>query len=307
MNIFNVLSMGKSNLHEPSMSAMFAFLLNPNQDHGLGRKVIDNFLSQANKDLYGKYINNYKVKFDIDLEVPYRHNNKRNDIDIQIKIMDTSYNELHRIIIENKIKTGASNPKQLKAYYQAVLNDKGNDDPFELDKENLSVIFLTPKQKNKGLEEEFDNLEINSENKSWLYWNSNDNNENTIVKLIQNILKQEQEAVISPVNEYMRHTLKAFAHYIIETINISNGKNRVGVDIGQIKRREKIKIDQEEYIITLRDSGQIQLFDGNEDRVVAKPLLKKFAENERIETNGDKETTRTLGAKIFKHIDSVQD
>ena len=201
--------MGKSNLHEPSISAMFAFLLNPNQDHGLGKKVINIFLNQSNNTLYNKYVNNDKVKFDIDLEVPYFYNNKRNDIDIQIKIMDTSYNELHRIIIENKIKTGASNPKQLKLYYQAVLNDKNNDDAFELDEKNLSVIFLTPKQKNKGLEEEFNNLNIN--NKSWLYWNSYDDNKNTIVGLIQNILRQEQEALISPINEYMRHTLKAFA------------------------------------------------------------------------------------------------
>ena len=183
-----------------------------------------------------------------------------------------------------------------------TLNDKNNDDPFELGEENLSVIFLTPKQKNKGLEEEFNNLKIS--NKSWLYWNSHDDNENTIVGLIQKILKQEQEALISPINEYMRHTLKAFAHYIIETININDGKNRVGIDIGQLKREETIKIDQENYTITLRDSEQIQLFDKNGDKVIAKPLLKKFLEDNKISI-GDKETTRTLGKKIFKHIDNL--
>ena len=295
--------MGKSNLHEPSISAMFAFLLNPNQDHGLGKKVIDIFLSQSNNDLYGRYVNNDKIKFDIDLEVPYLHNNKRNDIDIQIKIMDTSYKELHRIIIENKIKTGASNPKQLKAYYKAVLNDKDNDDAFELDEKNLSVIFLTPKQKNKRLEEEFNNLNIN--NKSWLYWNSNDDNENTIVKLIQNILRQEQEALISPINEYMRHTLKAFAHYIIETININDGKNRVGIDIGELKRQETIKIGQENYTITLRDSGQIQLFDKNRDKVIARPLLIKFLEENNISI-GNNKNTRILGKMIFEYLDSLK-
>lgn len=49
MNIFNVLSMGKSRLHETSMSAMLAYLLSPNQDHGLGRKFIDSFLLLANE------------------------------------------------------------------------------------------------------------------------------------------------------------------------------------------------------------------------------------------------------------------
>ena len=295
--------MGKSNLHEPSISAMFAFLLNPNQDHGLGKKVIDIFLSQSNNTLYNKYVNNDKVKFDIDLEVPYFYNNKRNDIDIQIKIMDTSYNELHRIIIENKIKTSASNPKQLKLYYQAVLNDKNNDDAFELDEKNLSVIFLTPKQKNKGLEEEFNNL--NTINKSWLYWNSYDDNKNTIVGLIQNILRQEQEALISPINEYMRHTLKAFTHYIIETININDGKNRVGIDLGELKRQETIKINQKTFTITLRDSEQIQLFNESGDKVIARPLLIKFLEENNI-LIGNNKNTRMLGKMIFKYIDSLK-
>ena len=146
MNIFSVLSTGKSNLHEPSMSAMLAYLLNPNQDHGLNRKFIDVFLKLANTNkIYESFIDDKTIKFEIDLEVPYNYQGKRNDIDIQIKILDSSYKELHRIIIENKIKQGAANPKQLNAYYQAVINDKNNDDAFNLDKENLSIIFLTPK------------------------------------------------------------------------------------------------------------------------------------------------------------------
>ena len=131
MNIFSVLSTGKSNLHEPSMSAMLAYLLNPNQDHGLGRKVIKSFLELANNTgIYSNFIDDCSLKFEIDLEVAYRYENKRNDIDIQIKILDKSYNELHRIIIENKIKSGAANSDQLSNYYQAVVKDKDNDDAF---------------------------------------------------------------------------------------------------------------------------------------------------------------------------------
>ena len=49
MNIFSVLSMGKSRLHETSMSAMLAYLLNPNQDHGLGHKFLSSFFELVNK------------------------------------------------------------------------------------------------------------------------------------------------------------------------------------------------------------------------------------------------------------------
>ena len=163
---------------------------------------------------------------------------------------------------------------QLSNYYQAVVQDKDNDDVFELGEDNLSVIFLTPKLKNKGLEDEFNNLKI--DNKNWLYWNCDDAGTITLVKLIQDILKLEQEAKISPINEYMRHTLKAFTHYIIKTINISSGKNRVGEDIGELKLSKEISIENTTYTIILRDSGQIQLFNQDGDKVQARPLLRIF-------------------------------
>jgi hypothetical protein len=300
MNIFSVLSTGKSNLHEPSMSAMFAYLLNPNQDHGLGRKFINNFLELANHNkIYDKFIDDKNIKFEIDLEVSYQYKNKGNDIDIQIKILDSSYNEKHRIIIENKIKQGSANSKQLNSYYQAVINDKDNDDFFDLEKENLSVIFLTPKP-NKGLTDEFNNLDI--ENKVWLYWNNEDAEEKTIVQLIQNILKLEQEAKISPINEYIKHTLKAFTYYIIKTIDISSGKNRASGDIGNIKREKEIQITGMTHTIILRDSGQIQLFNQDGDKITARKLLKDFLRENNIQERGNCLTTRCFGMQIFKEI-----
>lgn len=283
------------------MSAMFAYLLNPNQDHGLGRKVINSFLKLSNIDnIYKDFIEDETIKFQIDLEVPYRHNNKGNSIDIQIKILDSSYNELHRIIIENKIKQGAANPKQLNLYYEAVINDKDNDDSFNLEEKNLSVIFLTPKP-NKGLKDEFKNLDI--KNKAWLRWNSEEKEKTTIVKLIQNILKLEQEATISPINEYMRHTLKAFTYYIIKTIDISSGKNRVGEDIGEIKKKKEIQIEKQIYTIVLRDSGQIQLFNQDGDKVQARPLLRVFLQENNIQEKSNCLSTRCFGKQIFDYLE----
>lgn len=297
MNIFSVLSMGKSRLHETGMSAMFAYLLNPNEDHGLGKVFLDSFLKESNNNgLYNEYIENTTLKFQIDLEVSYRDNNVRNDIDIQIKILDNDYKELHRIIIENKIKSGAANPSQLSRYYKAVLNDKNNDDEFELDASKLSVIFLTPKLSHKGLDDEFKNLDTT--NKTRMYWNSSDETE-TIVKLIQNILLLEQKADISPINEYMRHTLKAFTVFINRTINISNGIHRRGENIGDIKERKGIKIGEESYTIIMRDSGQIQLLNDSGNKIDARPCLVKYLEEKELPTDGN---TRMLGKRIFENL-----
>lgn len=302
MNIFNVLSTGKSSLHEPSMSAMLAYLLNPNQDHGLNRKFLNAFLELANiNNIYKSFIKNTSIKFEIDLEVPYMHQGKRNDVDIQIKILDSSYQELHRIIIENKIKQAAANPKQLNAYYQAVINDINNDDAFNLDKKCLSIIFITPKP-NKPLTDEFNNLD--TINKTWLYWNNQDTNQTTIVTLIQEILKQEQLALISPINEYMRHTLKSFTYYIIKTIDISSGKNRVGEDIGEVKKKREIQIQNTTYTILLRDSSQIQLFNEDGDKITAKPLLRVYFQENNLTEKYNNQNTRQYGQQIFEYLEN---
>ena len=295
--------MGKSRLHETSMSAMLAYLLNPNQDHGLGYRFLKSFLELSNeKKIYDQYINkleNRELKFDIDLEVQYYCNNKRSDIDVQIKIFDLNWNELHRIVIENKIKSGAANPKQLAEYYNAVLND---DDDGVL-RNKLSVIFLTPDLNHKILEEEFNSLEIDQ--KAWVYWNSSNNDIDTVVKLIQSILDREQKAEISPINEYMRHTFKAFAYFVNQTFDKSSLKNRVGEDIGNIKDEKTINIEGKGYIITLRDSGQIQLLNQDGDKVQARSLLRKYLKENNIEENEKCPTTRCYGKQIFDYLNKT--
>ena len=298
MNIFSVLSMGKSRLHETSMSAMLAYLLNPNQDHGVGNKFLKSFLELSNENniysIYIEKIGTTQLKFDIDLEVQYYYNGKRSDIDVQIKIFDNNWNELHRIIIENKIKTGAANPKQLEQYYEAVINDE-NDENISEDK--LSVIFITPDLNNKILEEEFYNLK--TDKKTWIYWNSSLEDKNTVVGIIQNILSQEQNAEISPINEYMRHTFKAFSYFVNKTLDTSVNKFRFGENIGEIEKEISLEIDNKLYKLILRDSGQIQLFDENDIKVVARPLLKNYLEKNKIIIT-DKKTTRQYGQKIFE-------
>lgn len=298
MNIFSVLSMGKSRLHETSMSAMLAYLLNPNQDHGVGNKFLKSFLELSNENniysIYIEKIGTTQLKFDIDLEVQYYYNGKRSDIDVQIKIFDNNWNELHRIIIENKIKTGAANPKQLEQYYEAVINDE-NDENISEDK--LSVIFITPDLNNKILEEEFYNLK--TDKKTWIYWNSSLEDKNTVVRIIQSILTQEQNAEISPINEYMRHTFKAFSYFVNKTLDTSVNKFRFGENIGEIEKEISLEIDNKLYKLILRDSGQIQLFDENDIKVVAKPLLKNYLEKNKIIIT-DKKTTRQYGQKIFE-------
>ena len=164
-------------------------------------------------------------------------------------------------------------------------------------KRNIA-LFSPPDLDNKILEEEFYNL--NTRKKVWIYWNSSNEEKNTVVKIIQTILVLEQNAQISPINEYMRHTFKAFAYFVNKTLDNSKNKNRIGEDIGEIKKSTTIIIDNKEYKLILRDSGQIQLFD-DEIKVIARPLLKQYLKETQIEY-GDKKTTRWYGLKVFETL-----
>ena len=178
-----------------------------------------------------------------------------------------------------------------------LLLDKSDDDVENISEDKLSVIFITPDSNNKILEEEFNNLK--TDKKTWIYWNSSLDDKNTVVGIIQNILSQEQNAEISPINEYMRHTFKAFAYFVNKTLDTSVNKFRFGENIGEIEKEISLEIDNKLYKLILRDSGQIQLFDENDINVIARPLLKKYLEINEEEITG-KETTRQYGQKIFE-------
>jgi hypothetical protein len=76
-------------------------------------------------------------------------------------------------------------------------------------------------------------------------------------------------------------------------------KFRFGEDIGEIEKEISLEIDNKLYKLILRDSGQIQLFDENDIKVVAKPLLKNYLEKNKIIIT-DKKSTRWYGQKVFK-------
>ena len=217
MNIFEVLNQGNSRLHEPSISAMLGYLLDTRRDHGLGDTFFREFLSLLNKnrddDRFSKYLKWSFIDTDILLEEPYELNGSDKYIDIQVSILkkdeqDNSQEDF-RIIIENKIKDSSTSKGQLSSYYRAIIQDDSTID-------NLAIVFLTPSSNRKSLKTEFKNLDLQNINhiKSWLKWNQA---ENSIIKILKKILRKESEGEINPINEYTRHTIKAFILFLNAT------------------------------------------------------------------------------------------
>ncbi|MBU2916849.1 PD-(D/E)XK nuclease family protein [Psychrosphaera sp. F3M07] len=295
MNIFQVLSQGKSRLHEPSMSAMLGYLLDSNKDHGLGDAFVREFLKLLNEERFNDILKDEFIDAQVSLEEPYQLNGNRKDIDIQLLLLDIKKNEQHRIIIENKIKVGAANPKQLNDYYSAVLAE-------EPEMKGLTFVFLTPKVENRQLVSEFYNLLIKNEyhSKEWIYWSSGDR---CISSILKSILLKEGSGEINPINEYMRHTIKAFIRHNAMTTEASAKKTmRTGEDIGVIIEEVIITTqDGISYRVIRRDSTQIQVFNEDTgDKEIARRVLSTFIDEQNMPIDHSKLNTRSIGKQFFE-------
>ena len=296
MNIFQVLSQGKSRLNEPSMSAMLAYLLDSNKDHGLGEAFIRAFLLALDANVFAKFLANDFIKSQVELEVQYLLNGSRKDIDIEI-ILSANDGNHYKIIIENKIKIGAANPKQLRDYYNAILED----DP---DIEYLYIVFLTPESLSTSLKAEYENLIVsNIHHKKWLYWDSS--TQKSVINMVRDVLNFETIGEINPINEYMRHTLKAFIKHSSAVTRPKTAKTmRTGEDIGEIIEEEEITLQNgEQYLVTRRDSTQVQVYNlQTGEKQVARQILSKFIDEHSINIPHKQLNTRTIGRKFFEWL-----
>lgn len=316
MNIFDVLSQGKGRLNEENLSAMLAFLLSPNQSHGLSDIFLRHFLkaiarSCGKENRFINIINDAKpIRADILLESPYSLGKKRRVVDIEIRIFKPTFKqpnnkeeftEIHRIAIENKIKAQSASLKQFKEEFEAILKDIETDDQVE-----VTMVFLTPSNKHKGLSEEYKMLDedtLDPHKKSWLFWSDETGMDNTVVGLIRDILKKESEAEIPPMMEYLRHTLKAFVLHLLE----SSIERSVSPGYG---------IDKVVFLKTSEGKYRIERYENSTIRVVnietqkyesAKPLLKKIIEEKKLGVDlsystGSEKNTRALGKEVMEEL-----
>ena len=306
MNIFEILSRGKSRLHEPSMSAMLGFLLSPSDDHGLSDSFLNAFLelinSKAEREVFGKFIGGARPNVGVELEKDYGGK----QIDVEVSIYEGGFDggkEVHRILIENKIRENAVKPGQLLSYHNAVLADED----FQAEAPELTIVFLTPEPRtaNKKLHEEYERLISEKRadvNAVMLHWTSEDECQPTIVGVAQTILEKELRAQIKPINEYMRQTLKAFVYHLSQKLRPAKATGNRHRDLGSIVDEGVFSLRSgESYRIVRRDSSQIQVFGhATGEKEVAKRLLLLYLEENEIECKS--RNTRGLGKCVLEHL-----
>ena len=168
------------------------------------------------------------------------------------------------------------------------------------------MVFLTPESKRNNLSAEYKNLKLplisenkKDANKTWLFWTGNDSIQ-TIIR--DNLLKKEANGEISPINEYAKHTLKAFAMHL-ETL--SPEKKNDYVTSGDSIKIKGIKVDGRLYTIEQHANSAIKVYYGKEEKEQnAKEILRKMNKQHRLgvnpkNSNNKEKNTRQLGAQVI--------
>ena len=315
MNIFEVLNSGQSRLYEPSMSAMLGYLLDPHANHGLGQTVLRMFIEELEVQTGSKILEDL-LKQDfiegyVELESPYMYGSTRCYLDIEIRITARRRDEdVCRIVIEDKLRTEAAQSGQLVKYYNAIRSDE----EYLSNPALIHFVYLTPDSNHSLLASEYEELGKSldaGDYTAWINWSGQVNRSGMIVGVVQKILILESQGEIDPINEYIRHTLKAFIRFlnqttVVQSNNATQLSPRFGEDIGEIVDEAEVALsDGSKYRIVRRDSQQIQVFNlSTGEKEVAKPLMRLVMEEKDIMNPEHvdfhkKHTTRTLGKYLI--------
>lgn len=236
MNLFKILANGHGTVSETNVSAFLGYLLDPNADHGLGYNFLNLFLEEIITD-DNELKKLYKYDYQIFFEQKFKKNKKKEKIegekkskqseiiDICVLCYETENNsksmsvmsdfisnnkEIKKVfLIENKIK-GTPTTNQLLNQFLAFKEQFFKIKP-DFDLSDIHSIYITPENQLFNLE--FENNTDIIPNKIHLHWNNEEEN-NSIKKLLQEILIKEANYEIDPLNEYTKHTIKAFIQFI---------------------------------------------------------------------------------------------
>lgn len=204
MNIFEALSQGKGAINEENTSSFLAYLLNPEESHGLKREFLRRFLNKIGCSEYVEW------KIDVCLEEPCKEGQRKSNrcVDIILDLFDEETGKQKLIAIENKVTANAADTTQFSGEYRFLRENKN------FKKYSVTMVFLSPEMEKK-LQKEYDNLSSNSLKKNdekcnitWL----------DVTQILKDILQDETDCKIPPIMDYLKHTLKAFIYYIDNTL-----------------------------------------------------------------------------------------
>lgn len=270
MNIFEALSRGKGCINEENTSSLLAYFLDPKENHGLGTSFLESFLDCLNIDeneIKLTDIDNFEIKLEFNVKTC-----KNCYIDMVFEINN------HIIAVENKIFESSKKNGQLQNEYDGLKKSNYYSETLK----PIIMCYLVPKDCN-----ECKNVNT-SENDICMpiTWDK-------LIKVLRKLLQKENHAIINPINEYTKQTIKAFINYMEDVLN------------------PKFVVIDDNYRLYKYSSGQIivKQKEGKSNWVSAEPSSKAIIKQKLKSLNKEYNdetmklgTTRSLGAKLFKEL-----
>ncbi|EFI36058.1 hypothetical protein Dthio_PD3502 [Desulfonatronospira thiodismutans ASO3-1] len=231
MNIFKVIASGHGSFQETNASAILAWLLHPEMEHGLGYTFLSRFFNEIKS-----YDNNEIKSSDNselnDLAEKLNHKfrgeleNKNNlwldlEFDVNTSVIDIIIVfENWVFAIENKIYSSSFSKGQLEKEYKGLKTQE------KFKNKKIVLIYLVPvgedsETNEENFAKEFDGLSVDGQDfKRLITWQKNQIvNVGSISEVIHTVLRDEFSGTIDPIPEYTRHTLKALLSFISNDFN----------------------------------------------------------------------------------------
>lgn len=286
MNIFKALCNGKGSINEENTSSFLGYLLNPYEDHGMKDEFVKRFLKEINisDDIRYTDLQDYDVSF----EVPVRDKTTRN-IDIIFRTTN------HIVAIENKIKKDSCQETQLQEEYNGLQNYINDEN---LKNKKILLCFLTPNIDKKEVKKY--QKSIPNENFNHIEWES-------IAEILESILNDENTAIINPISDYVKHTIKAFINFIRSFLDDQIKGKSIEFELQERRyviseyKSSTITVEQ----IVKKDTGSIT-YESVSAREIIRRKLDEYKNRDNkysyLQTGKDKRNTRTVGAWLISEL-----
>lgn len=316
MNIFKALSEGNGTITETNFTSFLSYLLNNNKE--IGNTFFLLFIEALKSNFNGSNIleligDTFREKL-YSYERNYNHlaipeftvsnNNRKQIIDIFLKISDKEENDIAYLLIENKLKISSRNERQCTMQYETFINseDYQNDIPI------YNILITTDSESFRSMYEESKNCNPKS---IWLKWTNRNVTEMSVEKCLIKLFALEVNVDISPIENSSLFILKSFVDYVSSEYSYRERRNNYSIAGFDVIESADVELDNNKYILNRYENKMIRLLDEESNLldVEVKPILRQINHKYQLNVDlnsrsGRKKNTQILGRDIIYKLNN---
>jgi hypothetical protein len=316
MNIFKSLSQGNGKISETNITSFLSYLLNSTNELNnsfllLFFELIDRNLPTA-KMLHLLHLNQptlrdrileFSKKYAVMAEPEYPVCNRKQIIDIFLKVISKGEEDVAYVLVENKIKKEANKPTQALKQYEHF---KKSED-FNKDVPVFSIVLTTDSERFSDMHA---NAVSGNENAAWLKWTNHKETDNSVEAVLRKLIRHEHEAEIQPINPNTQFIIKSFVDYLMTDFAYrENGSRNFSFNGFDVMATATADLDGMRYVIKRFENNMIRLFDADDNLLDGdvKPVLRRINEVHRLQVplefpGGRNKNTQYLGRDIINEL-----